>query len=259
MKQKITIIANWKMNPDGVKEAKKLFLGIKKTASKLKNIQTVVCPPFVYINDLAGMCKGRRVAVGGQDVFSENKGNFTGMISPKMLKNNGVEYVIVGHSERRVLGEDNKIVNKKIKASIKSGLKIVLCIGERSRDEHGKQFAFIKKELTESLESISKNSLKNIFVAYEPIWAISGNGKSGAMSPEDIYEMTIFIKKVLTDKFGVGVRVAGILYGGSVCPGNTKDILKNGNVDGLLVGRASLDAKKFCEILKKGNGVVNGK
>lgn len=255
LKNKKTIIANWKMNPVSTKEAKKIFLGIKNTASKLKDVQTVVCPPFIYLDDLVEMYKGHRIEIGAQDVFFENKGSYTGMISPKMLKNSGVEYVILGHSERRALGEDNKTVNEKIKASIKAGLKVTLCVGERSRDENGKQFSFIKKELLESLEGVSKSSLKNIFIAYEPIWAISKNNKGVAMSSEDIHEMTIFIKKVLTDKFGAGVKNAGVLYGGSVSPDNTKDILENGNVDGLLVGRASLDPKKFGEILRVSNKV----
>ncbi|MBU1557542.1 triose-phosphate isomerase [Patescibacteria group bacterium] len=254
-KNKKIIIANWKMNPVSTKEAKKLFLGIKITASKLKNVQTVVCPPFVYLNELVSEYKGHRIAIGAQDSFSENAGSFTGMVSPKMLKNSGVEYVIIGHSERRALGEDNKMINEKTKASIKSGLKVILCVGERSRDEQGKQFSFIKKELVESLDGIAKGSLKNIFVAYEPIWAISNNSKNKAMSSNDIHEMTIFIKKVLTDKFGVGMKIAGVLYGGSAGPLNTKDILENGNADGLLVGRSSLDAKKFNRILETANNI----
>ena len=255
LKTKKIIIANWKMNPLSTKDVKKLFLGIKNTGSKLKNIQTVICPPFIYLNDLVGMYKGHRIAIGAQDVFSENKGSFTGMISPKMLKNSKVEYVIIGHSEIRVLCNSNKIISKKVLASVMSGLKVILCVGERSRDKDGKQFDFIKKELLESLEGISKNHLKNIFIAYEPIWAISNDSKSVAMSSEDIHEMSIFIKKVLVDNFGAKTKFAGVLYGGSVNSKNTKDILENGNVDGLLVGRASLDAAKFGEILKTANSM----
>jgi len=254
-RNKKIIIANWKMNPVSQKKSNKLFLGIKKTASRLRNVQTIVCPPFIYLNELAKQYKGHRISIGSQDSFYENTGFFTGEVSSKMLKNNSVEYVILGHSERRALGESNDIINKKVLASLNSGLNVVLCIGEKEKKNQGEQFAFLKKEILESLDGVQKKMLKNVFIAYEPIWAISSRSKGIAMSSEDIYEMTIFIKKVLADKFGLKFKMAGILYGGSVNFTNVKDILKNGGVDGLLVGSASLDAKKFNKLLEVANKI----
>jgi len=255
MKNKKLIIANWKMNPVSETEAKKLFLGIKKISSRLQSVQTVVCPPFLYINSLVDLYKGHRVAIGAQDAFIKNKGSFTGMISPEMLEDIGVDYVIIGHSERRALGEDNELISKKILASVRSGLKVILCVGERERNGQGEYFDFLEEQLLNSLDGISKNALKNVIVAYEPVWAISGNGENQAMTSEDIHEMTIFIKKVLSDKYGKKTKLPLVVYGGSVNAKNTKDILENGNVKGLLVGKASLNIKKFSEILKIANNL----
>jgi len=254
-KNKKVIIANWQMNPAEIKEAKKIFLGIKNVANKLLNVQTVVCPPFIYLEEIVSLYNGHRIAIGAQDVFEKNKGSFTGMISPNMLKKNGVDYVILGHSERRALGESNKYINSKVRASLKAGLKVILCVGEKERDNQGQYFIFIKNQILNSLEGVTKVSSNNFFIAYEPIWAISNNSKTKAMSSDQIYEMTIFIKKVLADKFGLKFKMAGILYGGSVNFTNVKDILKNGGVDGLLVGSASLDAKKFNKLLEVANKI----
>ncbi len=253
LKNKKLIIANWKMNPTSETKAKKLFLSVKRVSSRLQNIQTVVCPPFLYIKSLANLYKGHRVAVGAQDTFIKNKGSYTGMVSPEMLEDVGCEYVIIGHSERRALGEDNKLVSKKILASVRAGLKVILCVGEQKRDDGAEHFNFLEEQLIASLEGISKNALKNIIVAYEPVWAISDKSKNKAVDSEDIQEMSIFTKKVLSDKYGVKTKLPPIIYGGSVNPNNAKNILENGNVEGLLVGRASLDSKKFNMILKIAN------
>ncbi len=252
-KNKKLIIANWKMNPESLAEAKKIFLGIKKVAGKLLNVQTVVCPPFIFLEEIASLYKGHRIAIGAQDVFEKNTGSFTGMISPNMLKKNGVDYVILGHSERRALGESDEYINNKVRISLKTGLKVILCVGEKERDNQGQYFIFIKNQILNSLEGITKSFLNNLSIAYEPVWAISNNSKNKAMSSDQIYEMIIFIKKVLTDKFGVKTKMPQILYGGSVNPKNTKEILKEGGVDGLLIGRAGLDIKKFSEILNIAN------
>ncbi len=252
-KNKKIIIANWKMNPESLSEAKKIFLGIKKNASKLSGVQTIVCPPFIYLNELVSLYKGHRIVIGAQDVFSKNKGSFTGVISPNMLSKNKIEYVIIGHSEKRALGEDNKIVNEKIKASLKAGLKIVLCIGEKNRNADAKYFDFLKDELLASLDGVTANGLRKILIAYEPIWAISNNSSGKAMSPSEIHEMAIFIKKVLSDSYGIKTKMPQILYGGSVNPKNTKEILEEGGIDGLLVGKMSLLSEKFGEILKIAN------
>lgn len=254
-KIKKIIIANWKMNPTNLKEAKKVFTGIKRTAVKLSNVKTVVCPPFIYLDDFAPLCKENKIAVGAQDAFSKNKGSFTGMISPEMLKKNGVTFVILGHSERRALGETDEFINNKVRMSLKTGLNVVLCVGEKERDEHGWYFPFIKDQLLSGLEKVGKSDLKNILIAYEPVWAISGNSGGKSMSSAEVHEMTIFIKKVLSDKYGINTILPKILYGGSVNPKNAEDIFVNGKIDGLLVGKASLDTEDFGLILKIANKI----
>jgi len=250
MAKKKIIIGNWKMAPITMKEAKATFSAIKKTASRLRNVQTVTCPPFVYLSDLKNMTSGHRCLVGAQDSFWNEQGAYTGEVSPAMLANLGIKYVILGHSERRALGESDFIVSKKVKACLKAGLIVVLCVGEEERDDNGEFIKFIKKEITESLKWVQKKDLKNIIVAYEPIWAIGKRAKRSA-SPEDALEMSILIKKVLADLFDKDLAVkVPILYGGSVNPQNSKTFLVQGEMDGLLVGRASLDSRAFIEILK---------
>ena len=258
MKQnkKITIVFNWKMNPIFEKDANDIFLKTKDVASKLKNIQTVICPPYLYLLDFIKMYKGHRIVVGAQDVFYESVGFFTGMISPKMLKKNKIEYVILGHSERRRIGETDEEINKKVLASLKLGLKVILCVGEERRDDQVGYFDFMKKEILSSLKGVTKGQLKNLFIAYEPVWAISSRSKGISMLPSDIYEMKIFIKKILSDEFGANAKVSGILYGGSVNTKNVENILKEGRVDGLLIGSASLIPKKISEILKIANDLA---
>src|SRR3989344_4798616 len=240
-KLKKIIVANWKMNPANFDEAKKIFSGVKKVATKLLNVQTVVCPPFIYLDDFVPLCKGTKIAIGAQDAFSKNKGSFTGMISPEMLKVNGVKYVILGHSERRALGETDEFINNKIRMSLKTGLNVIFCVGEKERSDEGWHFPFIKDQLLSGLEKVGKSDLKNILIAYEPVWAISGNSGGQSMSSAEVHEMTIFIKKVLSDKYGINTSLPKILYGGSVNPKNAEDIFVNGQIDGLLVGKASLD------------------
>ncbi|VAW12629.1 Triosephosphate isomerase [hydrothermal vent metagenome] len=243
------------MAPVAMKEAKATFGAIKKTASVLHNVQTVICPPFIYINELKKMTSGHRCVVGAQDSFWSEEPANTGEVSPGMLNNLGVQYVILGHSERRALGETDELVSRKVSACLKSSLSVVLCVGESERDEHGEYTKFIKNELAESLAGVKKKDLKNIIVAYEPIWAIGKNAKRVA-SPEDALEIFILVKKILVDLFGKEMAMkVPILYGGSVNPKNTRSFLEKGEVDGLLIGRASLDAKKFSEILKIADSV----
>lgn len=241
------------MSPDSVKEAKKIFGGIKKVASKLRNVQTVVCPPFIYLMELQKMVSGHRCVLGAQDSFWERKGSFTGEVSPPMINNLKSEYVILGHSERRALGETDEIVNKKIKACLKENLKVVLCIGEKERDDHGDYLNDIKKQIENSLLGVSKSSLSKVIIAYEPLWAIGKNSQRPA-TPAESMEMSIFIKRVLADIFGKNhISNINILYGGSVDLKNADSFLQEGGIDGLLVGRASLDHLKFGKILEKAN------
>lgn len=242
------LVANWKMNPMTAGEAQRIFDGFKNKSSNVKNVKTVFCPPFIYIDQLKKSYTGSRISFGAQDAFVEDSGARTGETSPLMLRNMKLEYVIVGHSERRELGEKNSLVAKKVKAVLKNKMKPILCVGEPARDRNGAYLKFLKKEILESLEGVSRNDVKNVVIAYEPIWAI---GARQAMTSSDLHTMTIYIYKVLAKKYGR--KVAGsikILYGGSVTDKNAGELVKEGNVDGLLVGRASLDAETFAKLAK---------
>ena len=171
-----------------------------------------------------------------------------------MLDNLGIKYVILGHSERRSPpaggGETNEIINKKTKSARASGLNPILCVGESARDENHGYFNLVKTQLEECLAGVSKNSVAKIIIAYEPVWALSSTPDRRDATSADSREMAIFIRKVLSDKFGSESGKIRVIYGGSSNEKNAEDFLKNGGVDGLLPGKASLDAKKFVEIVK---------
>jgi len=245
------IIANWKMNPENVVKAKELFLGIKETARTLSHVQTVIAPPFVYLRELSALYSGHRIAFAGQDVFWEKKGSFTGEISSAMLKDVGVSFVIIGHSERRALGESDEAVHKKIHATLKASFTAVLCIGEKERDhQNGNHLSFLSAQLESALKGIPKSKLSNIVIAYEPIWAI-GKTEEEAMQPEELHETVLFIRKIVAQLFGKqSAFKMQILYGGSAGRGNTKALLTEGMVDGLLVGHASLKIGEFSDMLR---------
>ena len=245
------IIANWKMNPESVLKAKELFLGIKKTARTLSNVQTVIAPPFVYLRELSLRYRGHRIAFSGQDMFWEKKGSFTGEISGAMLKDAGASYVIIGHSERRALGESDDMVHKKIKAALKASFIVVVCIGEKERDhQSGNHFSFLSAQLESALQGISKSTLQNVVIAYEPIWAI-GKTQEEAMKAEELHETVLFIRKIIAQLFGKNnAFTVPILYGGSAEKGNTEALFTKGMVDGLLVGHASLKVNEFSDMLR---------
>ncbi len=242
------IIANWKMNPASSAEAQKMLAGLKAGIKNSKT-QVVVCPPFVYL-DLAKKNLGNQaIKIGAQNCFWESIGAFTGEVSPKMLKNLGVSYVILGHSERRiVMGETTEQANKKIKAVAEAGLVPVVCFGESLEEkQQGQSLVAIEKELQGMLDKISKDNIAKIVFAYEPDWAI---GTGNNCSPDDALTMALLVKKIMGEKYGKKTKEAiKILYGGSVDKSNAKLYLENQAIDGLLVGGASLNIKEFLSIL----------
>jgi triosephosphate isomerase (TIM) len=250
MKRKI-IVGNWKMNPVSLAEAQNIFKKIKRTASLLRSTQVVMCPPFVFLGKFAPQ-KGVRgkgaVGIGAQDVFYESQGAFTGNVSAAMLKDLGLSHVIVGHSERRAMGETDEVVSKKALAALEAGIHPIICVGEVTRDAQSMYLETLKNQIRNSLSKIPKKLLNQIIVAYEPVWAI---GAKEAMDPATIEEMTIFVKKVISD---ISDRDSGIstpvLYGGSINFRNAPDIMVRGKVDGLLVGRESVNTPGFVELLK---------
>lgn len=248
------MVANWKMNPGTAEKAREIFKGILKDTKDLRSTKVVVCPPFVYLSDLEKILElssgqvNSKLILGAQDMFWEKEGSFTGEIGSDMLKAEG--YVIIGHSERRELGETDEMVAKKVLASSKAKLIPILCVGEKIRDEHGEYLHFLRNQLINSLSNLPKKYLAKLIIAYEPVWAI-GKNDTEAMKPTDIHVMTIFIKKVLTEIYkDKKVLEIPILYGGSVSHNNAKEIITLGEVQGLLVGRESLNPKKFGELLK---------
>lgn len=250
------------MNPPSLEEALELFSGVLDFFKKQSGLEVVICPPSIYIESLSKKIEslkrlknGARGAIklGGQDIFWENKGAYTGELSGAMLKNAGADYVIVGHSERRKnFNETEEIISKKIKAALKSNLKVIFCVGEEKRDEMGDYLKVIKNQIMGGLDKVSRNDLKNILITYEPLWTISSTGDGRVDTPEDMMQMALYIKKVLFFKFGRKIaEEANILYGGSVADANIFGFLEKAGVKGTLVGRASLNKEEFARLLKK--------
>jgi triosephosphate isomerase len=246
-KSKHLVVGNWKKNPSTKEEAREIINGTKKYAKLLKKTDVVVCPPFPFL-PLAKI-DDSKVFLGAQDVFWESAGSFTGEVSAEMLKSVGASYVIVGHSERRALGETDDVVAKKTFASLSAGLKTIVCIGEKQRDNTGVYLEEITKQLSGSLSLLKKKHLSDLIIAYEPIWAV-GKSFGEAMSPSDVHETVLFIKKVLSDLFGKdwfnGIKV---LYGGAVNYENASAIVGGGETDGLLIGRESVNLEGFKKLL----------
>lgn len=251
MKRKI-IVGNWKMNPTSLKDAQNVFNRIKKTALNLDSTQVVMCPPFVYISKFLPT-KSRvkvkpSISIGAQNVFYEPHGAFTGEISAIMLKDLGVSHIVIGHSERRAMGETDEVISKKVLAVLEAGIHPILCVGESVRDSHALYLDTLKNQIKNSLAKVPKRLLGHIIVAYEPIWAI---GAKEAMDTRIIEETTIFIRKVLSDMSDPDNALGTpILYGGSINFRNAPDIIIQGKVDGLLVGRESVNIPSFIELLK---------
>lgn len=244
------IIANWKMNPDAPGRAARLACEVENRITMIKNTEVVIAPPHPFLQIVGRAIK--KAKLGAQNVFWEDVGPFTGEVSWHQLKHFGVQYVIIGHSERRSLRETNEEINKKVKAVLGNGMKAVLCVGEK---EKIKEIAFppiIQEELVEGLKNIKKNFLKNLIIAYEPIWAISTNKFAKPDNPKNVFEISVLIRKELLKTFGKKIAFSvPILYGGSVDEKNAADFVKLGRVDGFLVGEASLNTKKFSEIIRK--------
>ena len=250
------IIGNWKMNPRTVEEAEKLFKTVAKNVSRIKKTDVVICAPFIYLEELSEV-RTSKVGLGAQDAYPGDIGAFTGEISAEMLYKMSVRHVILGHSERRAQGEDNNLINKKIKGALASGLRTILCVGESERDEDHGYFNLVKTQLEECLAGVSRDSISKVVIAYEPVWAISSTANRRDATAEDSREMAVFIRKTLSDKFGSDGVKTRIVYGGSANEKDAEEFLRDGGVDGLLSGKASLDAKKFtqminiCEVLSR--------
>ncbi len=242
------VIANWKMNPGSVAEAKTIFTGIKTTAKKYTGVQVVVAAPLLYVTELQKLQGTSVVALGAQTMHESPLGAQTGEVSAPMLVAAGVSHVILGHSERRALGETDGMVAKKVVAALKAKLTPVICVGERERDASGNFFATIEAQIKSALAGIPTTRFKDVVIAYEPIWAI-GTGKTASV--EDVCEMQLFIHKILTKLFdrSAANRVR-IVYGGSVNAENAAALYAGAAIAGFLVGGASLKPADFAKIIQ---------
>ncbi len=235
------------MNPQTLAEAQELFNFENEEAKKYGNIKTVICPPFLFIEELAKFVNKN---IGAQDIFWEESGAFTGEISAGMLKRLGVGHVLVGHSDRRyVLGETDEMINKKIKAALADGIIPILLVGERNREENKKEV--LNNQLSADLTGLSEDEIKKIFIAYEPVWAISTTPGAEADTPENTLESSKIIVDFLIENWELKIgNLPGILYGGSVTDKNVSDFLSHPEISGAVIGGASLNKKEFANILK---------
>lgn len=242
------VIGNWKMNPQSATLALRIASAVRKGVQRTSGVETVIVPPSLFVSEVVRASSSKAVGIGVQNVHYENLGARTGEISLLMVKGYGVSHVIIGHSERRAMGETDEDVNKKLQATLKAGLIPVVCVGEIKRDHGAQYFSFVEKQVRSALAGVTKAKLANVVVAYEPIWAI---GTGNTATPEDAYEMKLFIQKILTDIYGRNYAMkVRILYGGSVNAKNAEALMHDGAVDGFLVGGASLKPEEFIEIIK---------
>lgn len=239
------IAANWKMNKT-VPEATNFIQSLLPAVGDVKDADIVIAPPFTDLHAMREKLKGTDIMLSAQNVFYEENGAFTGEISPLMLKDAGCEYVIIGHSERRqYFKETDEMVNKKVKISRKNGLSVIFCIGESlSEREAGKTYDVLNRQMQNGLKDVDAQKL---VVAYEPIWAI-GTGKTA--TPDQTQEAHSYIRKKLRELYSSHADSIRILYGGSVTPENVDGLMARPDVDGALVGGASLKPDSFERIVK---------
>jgi len=247
--RKPLIAGNWKMNKT-INEAIELVNNLKRELIDLEEVDIAVCPVYTALSEVADLLIESNIELGAQDVYWQEKGAFTGEVSPVMLKDVGCRYVIIGHSERRkYFFETDESVNKKIKASQKSGLIPIFCIGETLEErEEGKTIDVVKKQLSGGLKDLTAEDILKLVIAYEPVWAI-GTGKTA--TPDQAQEVHTFIRGWLKRNYSLEVADnVRILYGGSVKPSNIKELMQQVDIDGALVGGASLESASFTEIVK---------
>jgi triosephosphate isomerase len=246
MRRKL-IAGNWKMNTDRG-GAVALAGGVVQRAGEFGHLDLLVCPPAVYLVPVADVLKGTKVSLGAQNMYHEPNGAFTGETSAAMLRDVGCSHVILGHSERRhILGETDGDVNLKTLAALAAGLTPIVCVGETLEErESGETAIVVRRQFERSLAEVTAEQIQRLVIAYEPVWAI-GTGK--VATPEQAEEVHAELRKLLSQQYNNGVAAAvRILYGGSVKPANAADLLSQPNIDGALVGGASLKADDFLGI-----------
>jgi len=253
--RKPLIVGNWKMN-NTTAESVDLTEKLKRLIKDMAVVEVVVAPPFTSLDKVRDAIKGSNIKLGAQNLFWEDKGAYTGEVSPLMIEDLGCEYVIIGHSERReYFKESDEIINKKIKAALQNKLKAIVCVGETLKErEESKTIEVIESQIRNGLEGILSSELRitdhemRLVIAYEPVWAI-GTGRNA--TPAQANEVHTYIRKLLSQIFNEGIASnIKILYGGSVKPSNSAELMSEKEIDGALVGGASLEADSFAEIIR---------
>jgi triosephosphate isomerase (TIM) len=240
------VIGNWKMNPSTIVENQALARAVAKIAKSHPAVTVAVAPaaPFLWTVKRTSST----LMITAQTMHDQSVGAFTGEVSPTMLKDIGVVSVIIGHSERRALGETNEQITRKVFSALKHSLQPIVCVGETERDAHGDFFAVVKEQIMAAIAAVPPSRYKDIVIAYEPIWAI-GTGQTA--TPDDVIEMQLFITKVLTEQLGrTAAAKIRIIYGGSVNEKNVEALYATGHIHGFLVGGASLRAEAFNCIIQ---------
>lgn len=249
--RKPIIAGNWKMHKT-LKEAESFLEEVKNKVPANEVVESVVCAPYLFLPSLVEKAKGTDVKIGAQNMHFEDSGAFTGEISPVALKDIGVQYVIIGHSERReMFNETDESVNKKVLAAFKHGLIPIICCGETlEQREKGETNHLVGNQVKRALQGLTEEQAEQVVIAYEPIWAI-GTGKSS--TAKDANEVCGHIRQVIGEQFSEKVASkVRIQYGGSVKPANIKEFMHEEHIDGALVGGASLDPESFLQLLEEG-------
>ncbi|MFP4638986.1 MAG: triose-phosphate isomerase [Guyparkeria sp.] len=246
--RKPIVVGNWKLNgTEAGNEA--LVAGVLSEMSNLADIDVAVCPPFVYVPQVVGLAKGTALGVGGQNCSEQSSGAFTGEVAPEMLSDVGARYVILGHSERRALyGETDEIVSEKVKAALHAGLTPILCVGETLEEREADETeAVVRQQLAAVIAGNGIKAFERMVIAYEPVWAI-GTGRTA--SPEQAQQVHAFIRGQLDSHDARVAQSVRIQYGGSVKPGNAAELFGQPDIDGGLIGGASLKAEDFLGICR---------
>ena len=256
--RRLFIAGNWKMNLNR-KEALALAKGLVAEIGSVRQVDLAVCPPFVYLEAVGGAIAGSTLTLGGQNLYFQPPGAYTGEVAGAMLKDVGCTYVIVGHSERRhVLAETDGLVSAKVRAALGCGLRPILCVGELLEErEAGKTEAVVRRQVEAGLTDVPAADLGRVTIAYEPVWAI-GTGRNA--TPEQATEVHTFIREVITGLYSKGAAQGLIVqYGGSVKPENAEELLAEEEIDGALVGGASLKVDSFVGIVRAAVAVKRGR
>ena len=243
---KALIVANWKMNPPTFREAKELFEATRQAVEKSKRTSIIVAPPSIFLRELSASYRGRTLTFAVQHAHYEEHGAHTGEISMVQAHDAKATAVIIGHAERRAFGETNEDTRKKVAAALSFNMTPILCVGEETRTVSGEYFNVVKDQLRAGFGDVPDTRINRVTVVYEPLWTI---GKETTMSPRQMHEMAIFMRKTMVNMYGEKGIALRILYGGSVDEENALAMLSEGDVLGFLVGRASADAEKFAGLL----------